>query len=214
MKLARTKYGISSPILFMRNNTDLPGFSPVKVDILFIISGGYGMPKRLVLTHPLASTALASLVERRKDARVECRIIALRQVALGHKAEEAAEAVGVSERTIREWVASLNREDVDSLRYDRHKGRIPHWTPDQEVELAEAIRKDPPPEMKIEVWRGWTLQQWVKEQFGVEYCGSGIYRLLHRLGFSSLMPRPVHPDSDPVVQEEFKKRRCRSSSAS
>jgi transposase len=109
------------------------------------------MSKRLVLSHPLESTALASLGERRKDARVERRIIALRQVALGRKAEEAALAVGVSERTIREWVASFNREGVDSLRYDRHKGRIPHWTQNQEMELAEAIRKGPPPEMKIAV---------------------------------------------------------------
>jgi transposase len=111
-------------------------------------------------------------------------------------------------------VAAFNAEGVASLRYDRHKGRIPHLTPEQESELAEAIRKGPPPEMKNEVWRGWALRQWAKDRFGVEYCESGIYRLLHRLGFSSLMPRPVHPDSDPAALEEFKKRRCRSSSTS
>jgi transposase len=172
------------------------------------------MSKRLILHHPLDSSALASLGERRKDARVERRIIALLQIALGRNAAEAAETAGVNEKTIREWVAAFNAEGVASLRHDRHKGRIPHLTPEQESELVEAIRKGPPAEMKIEVWRGWVLRQWAKERFGVEYCGSGIYRLLHRLGFSSLMPRRVHPDGDPVAQEEFKKRRCRSSSAS
>jgi len=170
------------------------------------------MPKRLVLIHSFDSSTLEALGERRKDARVERRIIALRQIALGRNAAEAAETVGVNEKTIREWVAAFNVEGASSLRYDRHKGRIPHLTPEQEAELAEAVRKGPPPEMKIEVWRGWALRQWVEERFGVTYSGSGLYRALHRLGFSSLMPRPVHPDSDPAVQEEFKKRRCRSSS--
>jgi len=172
------------------------------------------MSKRLVLTRPLDSSVLDSLGERRKDARVERRIIALRQVALGRKAEETAQTVGVNEKTIREWVAAFNDKGVSSLLYDNHRGRIPHLTPEQEEELAEAIRKGPPPEMKIEVWRGWALQQWTEKRFGVTYSESGMYKLLHRLGFSSLMPRPVHPDSDPAAQEEFKKRRCRSSSRS
>ncbi len=169
------------------------------------------MSKRLVLQHALDSSALASLSERRKDARVERRIIALRQISLGRTAQEAADVVGVSERTIREWVAAFNVHGTASLRYDKYKGAIPHLTPEQEEELASAIRKGPPPEMKIEVWRGWAVRQWVKERFGVEYCESGIYYVLHRLGFSSLMPRPVHPDSDPALQEEFKKRRSPSS---
>jgi transposase len=94
---------------------------------------------------------------------VERRIIALRQIALGRTAAEAAETVWVNEKTIREWVAAFNAEGAASLRYDRHKGRIPHLTPEQESELVEAIRKGPPAEMKIEVWRGWALRQWAKE---------------------------------------------------
>ena len=169
------------------------------------------MPKRLVLLHSLDSSALASLAERRKDARVERRIIALRQISLGRTAQEAADVVGVSERTIREWVAAFNEEGTASLLYDKYKGAIPHLTAQQREELASAIRKAPPPKMKIEVWRGWAVRQWVKERFGVEYCESGIYSVLHRLGFSSLMPRPVHPDSDPAIQEVFKKGCSRSS---
>jgi transposase len=106
----------------------------------------------------LDSSALASLAERRKDARVERRLIALRQISLGRTAQEAADVVGVSERTIREWVAAFNGEGTASVRYDKYKGTIPHLTPEQEKELAEAIRKGPPPEVKIEVWRGWTVR--------------------------------------------------------
>jgi transposase len=168
------------------------------------------MSKRCRLVHPLDSSALSSLGERRKDARVERRVVALRLIAAGQFAKDVGPIVGVNEKTVREWVAAFNSEGVSSLTYDKYQGGIPHLTPEQESELAAAIREVPPPEMKVEVWRGWAVRQWVKERFGVDYC---IYHVLHRIGFSSLMPRPLHPASDPVSQEEFKKRRCRPSCA-
>ena len=125
-----------------------------------------------------ASTCRSSLPEAfqfpcgRENARVERRIISLRQIASGHTAREAA-AVEVNEKTVREWVVAFNSEGVASLAYDKCRGGIPHLTPEQESVLAEAIRKGPPPEMKLELWRGWAVRQWVKEGFGVEYCESG-----------------------------------------
>ena len=45
----------------------------------------------------------------------------------------------------------------------------------------------------------------LEREFGVMYTLQGVYDLLHRLGYSSLMPRPRHKDADPVAQEAFKK---------
>ncbi len=103
------------------------------------------MPQRLVLLHALDSSALASLADRRKDARVERRIIALRQISLGRTAQEAADVVGVNEKTIQEWVAAFNEEGIASVLYDKYKGAIPHLTPEQEEGLlrrfAKALRR-------------------------------------------------------------------------
>ena len=44
----------------------------------------------------------------------------------------------------------------------------------------------------------------LRDEFGVEYSLNGIYALLHRLGFSSLAPRPRHRNTDPAAQEQFK----------
>ena len=48
-------------------------------------------------------------------------------------------------------------------------------------------------------------------QFGVVYSLTGAYDLLHRLGFSWLMPRPRHAKASKEVQDEFKKKRPRKS---
>ena len=44
--------------------------------------------------------------------------------------------------------------------------------------------------------------------FGKAYSLAGVYKLLHRLGYNDLMPRPHHPDTDPAALEAFKKRNC------
>ena len=167
------------------------------------------MSRRCILVGSVAEEELSSLGCRRKEARVERRVVALRLIASGQLAKDVAPVIGVNEKTVREWVKSFNHKGVASLRCDTKKGSKPHLTPEQEAELAEAIRRGPPPELKIGVWRGWALRKWIRDRYGVEYSESGTYALIHRMGFSSLMPRPFHPERDQKAQEEFKKNSAR-----
>ncbi len=152
-----------------------------------------------------SESSLSSLGEERRDSRVERRIIACRMVAAGKSAPEVGAAVGVDERTVRVWVKEFNRDGIESLRYGRYKGAKPHLPAEYEVEVIEAIRRGPPESMGITVWRGWAVRRWLEEEYGVKYSRDGVYKLLHRLGLSSLMPRPLHPESAPEEQESFKK---------
>ena len=185
--------------------TDFTCFSPIIVEDWIIFIGGSLMSRRCILVGSVAEAELSSLGARRKEARVERRVVALRLIASGQLAKDIAPAVGVNEKTVREWVKAFNHKGVASLRCDSYKGSKPHLTAGQEAELAEDIRRGPPPEMGITVWRGWALRNWIRDRYGVEYSESGTYALLHRLGFSSLMPRPFHPERDHEAQEEFKK---------
>ena len=119
--------------------------------------GGLVMSRRCVLNRSIDESELASLGERRKNARVERRILALRMIAAGQLAVDIAPIVGVNEKTVRYWVQKYNCDGVNSLRYDACKGSQSHLSPEAEEELKEAIRRGPPPEMKIGVWRGWAL---------------------------------------------------------
>ena len=48
------------------------------------------------------------------------------------------------------------------------------------------------------------MRRILEEEFGVRLSRQAIYDLLHRLDFSSLMPRPQHEQANPEVQEFFK----------
>ncbi|MDR1518620.1 MAG: helix-turn-helix domain-containing protein, partial [Planctomycetota bacterium] len=120
------------------------------------------MSRRCILSRGIEESELSSLGDKRKDARVERRVAALRLIAGGHLAKDVAPMVNVNERTICVWVKEYNRDGVASLRYDTKKGSLPHLSAENERELVQVIRRGPPAEMKIGVWRGWALRKWIR----------------------------------------------------
>jgi transposase len=123
----------------------------------------------------------------------------------GRTAPEIAAALGSSRRTVQDWVYRYNASGVKGL-IDRRGGNHRRLTFAQEQRVCEYLdRTAADPHQGIR--RGEDLRRWIDRQFGVVYTLTGIYELLHRLGYSCLMPRPRHAQSDPQAQEEFKKKR-------
>ena len=52
---------------------------------------------------------------------------------------------------------------------------------------------------------GPAVKKILEQEFGVSYSLWGVYRLLHRLGFSCLCPRLQHEKADSQAQEELTK---------
>ena len=53
--------------------------------------------------------------------------------------------------------------------------------------------------------RGRDLQRILREKFGQLVRLNSVYALVHRPGYSCLMPRPQYPQPDPAAQETLKK---------
>ena len=122
----------------------------------------------------------------------------------GHTAPQIAVAVGVSRRTVQDWVYRYNKSGLQGLT-DRRGGNHRHLKPKQEQQVCEYLTRaaaDP----RNGIRRGEDLRQWIEQRFGVLYTLTGVYELLHRLGYSCLMPRPRHAQADPTTQANFKKK--------
>ena len=132
--------------------------------------------------------------------RIQMVILAM----AGHTAPSIAEAVGFSRRTVQHLVSRHNRGGLSGLQ-DRRGGNHRLLTVEQQRLVCEHIdRAAADPHAGIR--GGEDLRQWIHQQFGVLYTLTGVYELLRRLGYSCLMPRPRHVQSDPAVQAEFKKK--------
>ena len=163
------------------------------------------MRPALRVAQSLTAAELARRAKREADARVRGRILAIRYLRLGHTVPEAGEALGMSQRQLRTWVHRYNAEGLEGLRDRPRPGQPPHLSPDRVEEFKKRVRPGPRPQDGVCALRGVDLQRILREEFGADYSLAGVYFLLHRLGFSSLVPRPQHAQADEQAQADFKK---------
>jgi transposase len=141
--------------------------------------------------------------EVRADRAKRLRTVLLAQQ--GFTAPEIATCTGFSRRTVQDWVARYNREGLAGLNTRPGRGRKPPLTSEQAEQLKQRLDAGPLPEDGVCTLRGQDVRRILQHEFGQLRSLNAVYGLLHRLGYSSLVPRPQHPQSDPVAQEEFKK---------
>jgi transposase len=165
---------------------------------------------------PGDATALAALVSGASDAkqRDRYRVVLLAGRGLGDRAEltreQIADGVGRSRQFVDEWVGRYRAGGVGALVPKRRPGATPELTAGQQGQLKAMLDAGPPPEEGLAAYNGPILREKIRQTFGTLYSLPGLYAMLHRLGYNDLAPRPRHPDTDPAVLDEFKKKDCPS----
>ena len=140
------------------------------------------------------------------DARMLIRLQAIVLAKQGRTAEEIAEALDASRRPVQEWVRRYNQRGVDGLRRRSGQGRREKLSLEQRERLCARLEAGPREDDEVCTLRGKDIQRILQKEFGRLYHLNGVYALLHRLGYSCLMPRPRHQKADPRAQEAFKKK--------
>lgn len=147
---------------------------------------------------------LQRLVRQQTDARLLLRLQMVWLAKQGQTAPQIAELLSVSRRRVQGWVCRYNTQGLDGLADRRRGGNQRRLTDAQEQQIQDYLdqqAQDP----HAGVRRAEDLRQWIQQQFGKLYSLTGLYDLLHRLGYSCLMPRPRHHKADPAAQDAFKK---------
>lgn len=111
----------------------------------------------------------------------------LRLLAAGHKPSAVAKQLGVSERTVRRWRQEKRERRTRQI---GRRGRPSRLTTEQltrlEKELARGAYAHGYPE---DYWTLDRIGQVIWTLFGVRYHPSGVWHVLHRLGWSSQKPQ-------------------------
>ena len=139
------------------------------------------------------------------DARMRIRLQAIVLARQGRTAEEIAELLGASRRPVQRWVRRYNQSGVEGLRRRPGQGRREKLSREERDRLCARIEASPREEDEVCTLRGKDVQRILHKEFGKLFHLNGVYALLHRLGYSCLMPRPRHRQADPQAQEAFKK---------
>ena len=148
---------------------------------------------------------LQTLYRTETHPRLARRIQAVWLACKGRTCPEIMDITGARRRTVQQWIARYNRGGIEELLDKPRSGRPALLSTKNEKRLARLIEAGPTDADEVSVFTGPAVGDLVEREFGVLYSLRGIERLLGRLGFSYLAPRPRHEKTDPQVQEEFKK---------
>lgn len=136
--------------------------------------------------------------ERRADVRP--RLHGLWLVRAGRSAREAAEVLGVHERTVTRWLGWYRAGGLAAVvgRHAGGQGAPSLLTAAQREELAAEVASG-------RFRTAAEIRAWVRDRWGVAYTEGGMYALLGRLHCAPKAPRPVHDKADAAAQARWKK---------
>ena len=164
------------------------------------------MPSAISVRTDVSASALRRLAARTKDANQSRRLLSIAAVLDGMSRADAAQIGGMDRQTLRDWVHRFNARGPEGLKDIRAKGHPPRLSAEQQAELAHLVETGPDRAVHGVVrWRRIDLKQVIAERFGVVYHERTVGKVLHRLGFSHISPRPRHPAQDERIMTEFKK---------
>jgi transposase len=174
---------------------------------VIVDSGAIGMSSAIEIVRlDLSAAQLRAAARKSADNKTARRILAIAMVLEGHPREVAARAGAMDRQTLRDWVHRYNAHGLDGLADRPRCGRRPRLTKAQEAEVAQWVIEGPDPRVDGVVrWRCVDLRNRIAARFEVELHERTIGKLLDKLGFSSISPRPLHPQADLQAQETFKK---------
>ena len=141
-----------------------------------------------------------AITEKRLWKRYQAVILA----AQGQPSADIAQALGCSQRSVQVWVNLYNDHGPDALKERPHTGRPPRLVGPELERFRRRVEAGPNPEEGRSTFYGHDYRRILRDEFGVPLSLQAVYDLLHRMGFSSLMPRPQHKDADDELQRLFK----------
>lgn len=142
------------------------------------------------------------LAEKGLSTREHVRVRCIRLLALGWKAQDVAEAVGLSCSSVYRRKAEFLSEGESSLLTDGWGGR-------RHGVLTRAEEADFVAHFEEAARQGQMVTASAMLSELARRCGkpantTTLYRILARHGWRKVVPRPRHPDADPDRQEAFK----------
>jgi len=151
--------------------------------------------------------AIKKVMKEAKDKRMYQRYRVIYLHLIGHTNRDIAKIEGFCEHTVGVYVSKYNENGIDGLVLKHSPGAPRLLSPDQEALLAEIITTKTPDQAGFPNRKNWYInivQQWIKDNFNVEYSHRGTAEILYRLKLSFTRPTYILAKADPQKQEEFK----------
>jgi transposase len=140
---------------------------------------------------------------KERNAKQRDRYRAVLLALRGQTTEVIMQTLDRSKNFVQRWVYAYRDGGIDAIKARRQTGRPRKLTELEELQFRERMLAGPRPEDPVCSLRGEDARRIIESEFGVQYSLPGVYAILHRLGLSSLVPRPKHKKNDPEKMRQW-----------
>jgi transposase len=149
-----------------------------------------------------------TLSSQATDWRRDRRLRAFELKEQGWKHTEIANALGVSEGAVSQWMKRATEEGVQALRHKPPPGAPPRLSEDERARLPELLAQGAQAHgFRGEVWTCERVAEVIWREFGVRYHPAHVSRLLAKLRLSLQKPQRLADQRDEDAIEHWKEKK-------
>jgi transposase len=149
-----------------------------------------------------------TLSNQASDWREGRRLRAFELKERGWKQSEIAEALGVSEGAVSQWMKRLREEGVEGLRHKPPPGAPSRLSEQQRARLPELLAQGAQAHgFRGEVWTCERVAIVIRKEFGISYHPAHVSRVVRALGLSLQKPMRRADQRDEQAIRHWKEQR-------
>ena len=149
-----------------------------------------------------------TLSSQASDWRESRRLRALEFKERGWKQTQIADALGVSEGAVSQWMKRAREEGVEGLRHKPPPGATPRLSEDERAKLPELLARGAQAHgFRGEVWTCERVATVIRREFGVSYHPAHVSRVVRALGLSLQKPMRRANQRDEQAIRHWKEQR-------
>lgn len=160
--------------------------------------------RNFIAMNRLTAKELLALAKAEKNARKRIRLLAISHFLNGKNRTQIALILKVSRRSVNDWVANYQSLGLAGLDAKKQKGRDAYLSDEQKKQLCEFIKRHYLSDKKKPLV-GIDIQNYIHDNFAINYHHNSIYKLLKDLGFSWVTPHSRHLKQTKQIPDDFKK---------
>src|SRR5215217_3408103 len=149
-----------------------------------------------------------TLSSQASDWREGRRLRAFELKERGWKQTQIADALGVSEGAVSQWMKRVREEGVEGLRHKPPPGATPRLSEDERAKLPELLAQGAEAHgFRGEVWTCERVATVIRREFGVSYHPAHVSRVVRALGLSLQKPQRRAEQRDEEAIEHWKEKK-------